>query len=100
MQNPAISTCEQCDKEIFEGAPCEWCEQNLCERDSKLHDCVGHDPEIVLCVYCGGDCEISKGKLGGHETQPAKIDGDYACAACAYFKPWEVQKGQQFKAAM
>lgn len=79
---------------IVEGDPiayidCEYCEGVYCtDRCYRAHDCVFHSPEIVACIWCNTDCELSKNKLG-HETRPALIDGDPVCAACAFLKPWD-----------
>lgn len=93
--------CDDCEKRLMEYASCDFCEGLFCERDFKLHDCAGHDPEIVLCVSCQAECEVSKGKLDGHETRPALIGGDPVCAKCAYFKPWEsTARAEEFKKAV
>ena len=62
---------------------CEICELRFCARCFPAHDCPGHDPEVVYCMWC--DCEIRIDK----NNSPALIDGDPFCARCAFQKPWE-----------
>lgn len=67
---------------------CEYCTAKFCARCYRAHDCFGHEPEMVPCVSCQAECELSTNKLG-YETRPALVNGDPVCASCAYHKPWE-----------
>jgi hypothetical protein len=99
LASQTIYECEGCSKESAIPNRCDFCEMHHCDRCFRAHDCGGHDPEIVFCAGCRAECEVSQGKLGGHETRPALIDGEPVCAKCAYFKPWEIKPLSHFEKA-